>query len=675
MSTTSGSRRGADTASDPAATGLREMIKQAVSAYELAVTTQSRIATEAARRHKHRRKDLDAEEAASTGQREESQHAQIAAAEAEAARVKALAALAAELAESASALLDRASLAHVRGFGPGSADVSPHIASDEQAAAAFAATQTASVNVRVLLLRVAQAYLDGCDWQRAIEVAAPLTTDATGPVAPEAAAVVHAASFAQVHELLSGGDPKVARAQAEAWLSAHPEDTDMSALLLEATIELADQAEASGEKFDADSEVTTVMRQYRPDGSRLRELIRRRPQVAWRVGGARLLGEFGTHRYPVCALGLTVDGKHLVSADSAEVLVWDLAASTGENPVHAVPLAGTRGLSPDGTLALGKDGSLRRTDNGSQVSEVGATAAYAFSHDGSFLAGAVRASKAWRFSQPQFVGSEYYHGPSLEAGLSISYDQGNTIRQELGYASPGYQESPIESAKIDDAVSVSKDADGNPATYAARFVDSLQVTDVMSRQQICEIALDRYHVFVDIAISASSRKLAMLDPLGQVLVADIDSGELVPMFAVSFVASRAQSRGQPQAQSLLNSIAFSPDGGLILVARAGRGASGTTPADNRTAMTIWDISRGGVLWSWTTSRREGAVAFSPDGRFVATLAMDGTISLFDVRAKQVLPDLGGGRFHGALTSPCLAFSPDGSRLAASGYRDVRIWSL
>jgi len=84
-----------------------------------------------------------------------------------------LAALAAELAESASALLDRASLAHVRGFGPGSADVSPHIASDEQAAAAFAAAQTASVNVRVLLLRVAQAYLDGCDWQRAIEVAAP----------------------------------------------------------------------------------------------------------------------------------------------------------------------------------------------------------------------------------------------------------------------------------------------------------------------------------------------------------------------------------------------------------------------------------------------------------------------------------------------------------------------
>jgi WD40 repeat protein len=667
VSTTSGSRPGAGTATDPAATGLRDMIQQAVTAYELAVATQAGIASQAARRYQQGRKDLDAREATDVTQREDAQRARQAAAEAEAARVKALADLAAQLAESANSLLDRASLAHVRGFGPVSAEVTPHIASDEQAAAAFRDAQVASVNLRVLLLRVAQAYVDRCDWRRGIEVAAPLTAGPAGQVASEAAAVVHEASVAQVRELLSGGDPKIARAKAEAWLSAHPEDTEMSGLLLEATIELADQAEASGERLDADSDVTAIMRRYRADDSRLRELIRRRPQVAWRVGEARLLGEFGTHRYPVRALGLTADGNHLVSADSAEIFVWDLTASTGRSPVHSVPMAGVQGLSPDGTLALGKDGSLRRTDSGSQVSEVEAMAAYAFSRDGSLLAGAVRASKAWRFTQGQL--SSQYAGQSLEETLDISANQGNAIRQGVGYAAQMHQGSPIESAKMEDAVSVTPGSYGN-SMYAVRFINSLQVADVISGQQI-RIALDLSHAFVDIAISAISRKLAMLDPQGQVLVADIDSGALVPMLAVSFAPSMAQS----QAQSLLNSVAFSPGGDLILVARAGRPASGTTQADNKTVMTLWDISRGCVLWSWTTSRREGAVAFSPDGQLIATLAMDGTVSLFDVHAKQALPELGGGRSHGTLTSPCLAFSADGSRLAVSGYRDVKIWGL
>lgn len=675
MSTTSGSRRDqVGAASDPVATGLRDMILQAVTAYELAVATQARVAAEAARQHKQRRKDLGAQEAADSAQREESLRARHVSAEAEAERVSTLSALASELTESANNLLERAALAHVRGFGPGSADVGPHLASDEQVATAFAAAQTASVNMRALLLRVAQECLGSGDWQRAIEVAASLTAGAPGELASEAETVVRGASLGWVRELLSRGDQEIARAKADAWLGAHPQDAAMSGLLLEAAVGLAEQAEASGVQLDADSEVTAVIRQYRADDSRLRELVRRHPQVAWRVGGARLLGEFGIHQYPVRALALTADGNRLVSADDAEILVWDIVTGTDRNPVQKVPVAGTRGLSPDGALVLGKDGTLCRTGDPSQISEVGAIAAYAFSHDSSLLAWAARARKAWRFSQHQLAYSSSYSGPSLVEALGISDYQANAIREEAAYAMPAYHDSPIESARIGDAVSVSQDAYGSPV-YTARFISSLQIADVTSGQQIRTIDLDLSHVFVDIAVSASSRKLAMLDPLGQVLVADIDSGALVPVFAVYTAQPTARSSAQPQAQSLLNPIAFSPGGDLVLVARAGRPATPAGPAVNKTAMTIWDVSRGDVLWHWETNRREGAVAFSPDGRLVATLAMDGTVSLFDVRAKQALPELGGNRFHGALTSPCLAFSPDGSRLAASGYRDVKVWGL
>jgi hypothetical protein len=85
---------------------------------------------------------------------------------------------------------------------------------------------------------------------------------------------------------------------------------------------------------------------------------------------------------------------------------------------------------------------------------------------------------------------------------------------------------------------------------------------------------------------------------------------------------------------------------------------------------MWDIgtAKGQVLYAhhgWVNG-----VAFSPDGRSLASCSRDQTIRRWDLGTKQELPPLGG--YDGE--SLAIAFSPDGRTIAAAG-RDakVRLW--
>lgn len=62
------------------------------------------------------------------------------------------------------------------------------------------------------------------------------------------------------------------------------------------------------------------------------------------------------------------------------------------------------------------------------------------------------------------------------------------------------------------------------------------------------------------------------------------------------------------------------------------------------------------------------VAWSPDGRRLASVAQEGTLKLWDVESGQELLTLPGGSFS-------VAFSPDGWRLAASQGNTVTIWNI
>lgn len=113
--------------------------------------------------------------------------------------------------------------------------------------------------------------------------------------------------------------------------------------------------------------------------------------------------------------------------------------------------------------------------------------------------------------------------------------------------------------------------------------------------------------------------------------------------------------------SCVSEVAFSPDGKTL--------ASGSW--DN--SVKLWDVASGQEVksleghtgWVWS-------VAFSPDGKTLASGSGDKTIRLWSVESGEVIKTLDG---HTDWVQP-IAFSPDG-KLLASGGRDntIRLWNI
>jgi hypothetical protein len=151
-----------------------------------------------------------------------------------------------------------------------------------------------------------------------------------------------------------------------------------------------------------------------------------------------------------------------------------------------------------------------------------------------------------------------------------------------------------------------------------------------------------------------------LSPDGRTLVTGHDSGTVLLRDAASgqFLRRLRVDRGG------LGAIALSPDGRVL--AAAGTGFHLRKPERGR--IELWEVATGRALAVFGEETRPLAVAFSPDGKELASGGWDEQIHFWDPATGEELRS-----FNAAVTTT-LAFAPDGRMLAQGTNLGAELWS-
>jgi WD40 repeat protein/serine/threonine protein kinase len=423
---------------------------------------------------------------------------------------------------------------------------------------------------------------------------------------------------------------------------------------------------------------------FTPDGKWLASASRRGPVILWdsRTGAVRQT--FDLHTGNVECVAISPDGRYVASGgEDKRVRVWDV--TTGRNE-EVLGLHGHTdkcwcvAFSPDGRrLASGSsDGTIRiwdatplkgdehqeiRTlDHGDEVRTV------RFSPDGLSVAsgGDGYVAKVWDAQTglltTEFPGHKDPSGGYVPVFCLAWHPKGHRIAS-----------SSVDTVRVWDArTGVEKIPPLGPTEHAVAFspggrylvtgdgLGAVQVWDGGTGDPVGTLDIHRQSIG-SVVFSRDGDLLASASRDGTVKVWDakrLDKEYLdgKPEPCIPPIQARVPGPGV--------NIAFSPDGRRL-----------ATGGEKNTVI-IWDVQTGDeILNLWGEHSGEVyAVAFSPldDGRLIATAGEDSAVKIWNSHTGDLIHSFRG---HEGLVSS-LSFSPDGSRLV-SGSRDktVKIWDM
>lgn len=363
---------------------------------------------------------------------------------------------------------------------------------------------------------------------------------------------------------------------------------------------------------------------FSPDGRTLVSGSRDNTIKLWDVATGQELRALKGHAGRVNSVALSPDGKTLLSGGAAsgsatgggQLMLWDMATGRelktllkGSNDVSSVA------FTPDGKLALsgGDNVKVWEVATGRELRSFGAIPGHrvsdiAISSDGKLLAsssGTVETIKLW------------------------DVNTGQELRTLAGH--PGGIFSIVFSPDGKTLVSGGNDK-------------LIKLWDVATGREVRTIAGHSKYI----------RTLAF-SPDGRVLVST-SGDKTVKLWDVS----TGRERGTLEGASLslaVSAVAFSPDGKKLA-------------SSDENVIKLWDFSANRELLK-LAGRVEtvNSIAFSLDGKTLASGSNEPTVKLWDVSTGQQVRVLAAGRF----VVSSVVFSPDGKILAGTDRKSISIW--
>jgi WD40 repeat protein/serine/threonine protein kinase len=403
---------------------------------------------------------------------------------------------------------------------------------------------------------------------------------------------------------------------------------------------------------------------FSPDGKTLVTGSQDKSVRVWDLAAGKAVSTLAGHQYPVQSVAVSPDGKTMASASGweADVKVWDVAARKER---FTVPGGYPVAFLPDGALAclghFGTGATVWDVATGKKLagfSGNGGRLAMAVAPDGKTLGygGFDRNVMLWNV----VTGQKRAHHPRLAPIHSLAFSPNGKL------AASGTDDGIIELWDMTDASEPNVLPQGGNVGLVAFSADARSLV------AFSENGLKRWDTATGMELGSALSKpqntgRAALSPDSSVLAAE--KGEYtICLWNMRTGQEIHTLRGHTDH---ISGLAISADG-KSLASVGGSAKDGSAK--------VWDLNAGAAGKVVTINPQDGvasvgAVAFSPDGKTLATGGQGFALHLWDPQTGRQKAELQTHLGHHLWTS-AVAFSPDGKTLAAAGtFGFLQLWDV